>query len=91
MAIKYQDIPVEHQQDVDREVDLLRECAGAFVVPLYMVARHDKESWMVMPFVGYNLRTTIMQQMSDVDVASTFLQIAQGVKGMHDKGVYIEI
>jgi len=87
VAIKYQDILTEHQQDVDREVDLLRECAGAFVVPLYMVARHGRESWMVMPFVGYNLRTTIMQQMSDVDVASAFLQIAQGVKEMHDKGV----
>jgi len=87
VAVKYQDVPLKEQKAVDREIELLHECAGDHVVPLYTVSRQERESWMVMPFVGYNLRTTLMQPMSDAEAASIFLQLVQGVKDMHSKDV----
>lgn len=87
VAVKYQNVPSGGQGALDREVELLHECAGKFVVPLYGMTRQGTQSWMIMPFVGYNLRTMIAQGMSNFEAASVFLKIVQGVKNMHGLGV----
>lgn len=87
VAVKYQDTPLKDLKGVDKEIELLKECAGKQVVPLYHVSRQASESWMVMPFVGYNLRGTLVQPLSDMDAASIFLQLLRGLKDMHCKGV----
>jgi len=87
VAVKYQDVPLIDQSSIDREEELLRECAGEHVVPLYRMTRQGTESWMTMPFVGYNLRTVIVQGMSDCEAASVFLKLVKGVKNMHLLGI----
>lgn len=87
IAVKHKKIEIEDASCRDRELELLRECAGDHVMPLYSEIVEDMKAWLLMPYVEHTLCTFMQQQMCWKDVPHLVLQITRGLHGMHEKNV----